>query len=133
MSEVSDYIAAIEDPRRRAEAEALDKIFRDVTGYKPKLYSGRMIGYGRYDYTYESGHSGTFFATGFAVGKARVTVYILPGYTAFPEITERLGKYKHGKSCFYFTRLENADERALRDLIAAGVKDLATRWDVHPE
>ncbi len=132
IAEAEAHIAAIEDPRRRGEAEQLDRIFREVTGYQPKLWSGRMIGYGQYDYTYDSGHSGTWLATGFAAAKRNVTIYIMPGYTPFPEIMERLGKYKLGKSCLYLTRLENADETALRDLIRAGLDDLATRWDIQP-
>lgn len=132
MTEAEAHIAAIDDPGRKAEAQRLDTIFREVTGYVPKLWSGRMIGYGAYDYTYDSGHSGTFLATGFAVSKRQLTVYILPGYTPFPEIMARLGKHKHGKSCLYVTRLDTIDEAALRDLIRAGLDDLGTRWEVRP-
>ncbi|MEM9475874.1 MAG: DUF1801 domain-containing protein [Pseudomonadota bacterium] len=130
VAEAEAHITAIDNPRRKAEAEALDRIFREVTGYQPKLWSGRMVGYGQYDYTYDSGHSGTWLATGFAVGKRNVTVYIMPGYTPFPDIMARLGKYKLGQACLYLTRLENADETALRDLIRAGLDDLGTRWTV---
>lgn len=126
------FIAGIEDPRRKAEAERLDGIFRDVTGFRPLLWSGRMIGYGSYDYTYASGHSGTFLATGFAVAKRQVTIYVLPGYTPFPDIMARLGKHRIGKSCLYLTRLGDADEDALRDLIRAGLDDLGTRWPINP-
>ena len=126
------HIAGIEDPRRREEAERLDGIFRKVTGFRPRLWSGRMIGYGAYDYTYPTGHSGTFLATGFAVSKRQVTIYVLPGYTPFPEIMARLGKHRTGKSCLYLTRLDDADEDALRDLIRAGLEDLATRWPIAP-
>ncbi|MEO1788459.1 MAG: DUF1801 domain-containing protein [Pseudomonadota bacterium] len=130
VAEVQAQIAAIEDPRRKAEAEQLDQIFREVTGYRPKLWSGRMVGYGQYDYTYDSGHSGTSLATGFAPAKRNLTIYIMPGYTPFPDIMARLGKYKMGKACLYLTRLEHADEQALRDLIRAGLDDLGTRWAV---
>ncbi|MEL6645140.1 MAG: DUF1801 domain-containing protein [Pseudomonadota bacterium] len=130
VAEVEAHIAATPDPARRAEAEALDAIFREVTGFRPRLWSGRMIGYGSYDYTYASGRSGTWLATGFAVGKRNVTVYILPGYTEFPQIMERLGKYKKGNACLYLTRLENADQTALRDLIRAGLEDLGQTWEV---
>ena len=130
IAEVQAHIAAIEDPRRKAEAEALDAIFRDVTGFQPRLWSGRMIGYGSYEYTYASGRSGTWLATGFAVGKRNLTVYILPGFTEFPEIMDRLGKYKKGKACIYLTRLEHADDGALRDLIQAGLEDLGKTWAV---
>ncbi|MEO1155364.1 MAG: DUF1801 domain-containing protein, partial [Pseudomonadota bacterium] len=71
-------------------------------------------------------------ATGFAPAKRNLTIYIMPGYTPFPDIMARLGKYKMGKACLYLTRLDNADENALRDLIRAGLDDLATRWPVAP-
>lgn len=126
---VRAHIAGLDD-RRRAEAERLDAIFRAATGFAPRLWSGRMVGYGVYDYTYETGHSGRFLATGFAAAARHLTIYILPGYTAFPEIMERLGPHRHGKSCIYITRLETTDENALSDLIRAGLKDLGTRWEV---
>lgn len=129
---VRAFIEGIEPERRRDEARALDMLFRDVTGFAPKLWSGRMIGYGQYDYTYESGHSGTSLATGFAVAARQLTIYIMPGYTPFPEIMERLGKHRTGKCCLYLTRLEHADEGALRDLIRAGLEDLGTRWEITP-
>ena len=132
MTEAEAYIVGIEDARRRAEAEHLDAIFREATGFRPHLWSGRMIGYGAYDYTYESGHSGTSLATGFAVAPRQITLYIMPGYTPFPDIMARLGKHRAGKACLYLTRLEDADEAALRDLIRAGLDDLATRWTVRP-
>lgn len=132
MTEAKAHIAAIDDPRRRAEAQRLDALFREVTGFAPKLWSGRMIGYGAYDYTYESGHSGTSLATGFAVAPRQITVYIMPGYTPFPDIMARLGRHRTGKSCVYITRLDQVDEAALADLIRAGLDDLATRWTVRP-
>ena len=124
------HIASIEPERRRLEAEALDLMFREVTGFEPRLWSGRMVGYGSYDYTYDTGHSGTSLATGFAIAPRQITVYIMPGYTPFPEIMARLGKHRTGKCCLYLTRLEHADDRALRDLIRAGLDDLGTRWEV---
>ena len=130
--EVNAHIDAIKPERRRDEARLLDTIFQDATGFNPKLWSGRMVGYGLYNYTYDSGHSGTCLATGFAMGARQISLYIMPGYTTFPEIMERLGKHKTGKACVYLTKLEHADEAALRDLIQAGLKDLGTRWPVEP-
>ena len=131
-AEAMAHIEAIEPESRRDEARALDAIFRDVTGFGPKLWSGRVVGYGQYAYTYDSGHSGTSLATGFAMAARQISVYIMPGYTPFPEIMARLGKHKTGKSCLYLTKLENADESALRDLIRAGLDDLGTRWTIEP-
>ena len=132
MTEAERHIQEIADPRRKKEAVTLDALFRAITGYEPRLWAGRMVGYGSYDYTYESGRSGTFLATGFAISARQVTVYIMPGYTPFPDIMGRLGTYKHGKSCLYITRLEKIDIEVLKELIRAGLDDLATRWAINP-
>lgn len=134
MSEdaAAEFIAFIDDSRRRDEAQRLDALFRNVTGYAPRLWSGRVIGYGAYEYTYASGHGGRAFATGFAVARRHLTIYVMPGYAPFPDILARLGKHRKGKACLYLTRLEDANEEALRDLIRAGLDDLATRWTVEP-
>lgn len=126
------WLRAVEPERRRAEALALDAVFREVTGFAPVIWAGSMVGYGRYDYTYASGRSGSYFATGFAPRKAKLSVYIMPGYADFGEILARLGKHKIGKSCLYITKLDDIDLGVLAELIRAGLDDLAQRWDVHP-
>ena len=132
MSDAEAYIAAITDPGRRAEAERLDAIFRDVTGWRPRLWQGRIVGYGSYDYAYPSGRSGTSLATGFGTGSKQIALHIMPGYQDFGPILSRLGKHRTGAACIYITRLENADEAALRDLIRTGLDRLATLWPVQP-
>ena len=117
------------DPARRDEALTLDAIFREVTGWQPRLW-GKLIGYGAYHYRYQSGREGDFLATGFAPGAARVSLHILPGYTDFPEIAARLGPHTRGKSCWYVKRLADVDEGVLRELIAAGLADLARQFKV---
>jgi hypothetical protein len=69
---VSEFIAAIEHPVRRADAEALDALFRAETGWEPRMWGPTIIGYGSYDYTYETGYSGTSLATGFSPRKANL-------------------------------------------------------------
>lgn len=132
LSDVAAHVAALQPDYRREEAMRLDALFRDTTGFQPKLWSGRMIGYGEYAYTYKSGHSGRWLATGFAAPARHLTVYIMPGYTPFPDIMARLGPHKVGRSCLYITRLDRIDEAVLAELIQAGLEDLATRWTIEP-
>jgi len=132
MSEVEALIGAIDNQNRQRDARALDALFRKVTGWQPRLWSGRMIGYGRYHYRYESGREGDCLATGFAVQKSKFSIYIMPGYNDFAEITARLGKHKRGKACLYVNKLADIDQDALADLIRAGLDDLARRWTVLP-
>lgn len=129
---VDSFIAGVEHPVRRADAETLNELFQKVTGYKPRMWGPSIIGYGRYHYKYESGREGDFLATGFSPRKANQVIYIMPGYTDFGEILDRLGKWKKGKSCLYINKLQDIDLSVLEELIRAGVADLNKTWPVHP-
>lgn len=126
------FLAAVEPEKRRAEAQRLDAIFREVTGFPTRLWGPSILGYGRYAYRYESGHSGVTLATGFSPRKAEIVIYILPGYADFAPILAGLGPHRLGKSCLYLRNLDRVDESALRRLIRAGLDDLSTRWTVEP-
>lgn len=132
MDEVAEFLAKVEPPRRHAEAAELNALFRKVTGWQPRFYKGGMLGYGRYDYTYTSGRSGSTFATGFAPRKAKLSIYIMPGYANFDPILARLGKHCKGKSCLYLNKLADADLDVLAELIRAGLEDLNGHWPVQP-
>lgn len=130
---VAAYLEAVDHPRRREDAMVLDRLFQEVTGFQPRMWGDTIIGYGRYDYTYESGRSGSFLATGFAPRKANMVVYVLPGYADFSEILDRLGPHRLGKSCLYLGALSKVDLDVLAELIRAGLADLGQRWPVFPE
>jgi hypothetical protein len=125
------FLDGIADPARRDEADRLLTIFAEASGYPPRLWGGSMVGFGRYAYRYDSGHSGESLATGFAARKAELSIYILPGYADFGDILARLGPHRLGKACLYLKRLDRVDEGALRDLIRAGLEDLGKRWTIH--
>ena len=130
--DVTAFLKSVEPKRRSGDALELDRVFREATGYSPVHWTGGIIGYGSYDYTYKSGRSGSFLATGFAPRKANLVVYIMPGYADFGDILADLGKHKLGRSCLYLNKLADVDEAALKRLIKAGLKDLATHWPVKP-
>lgn len=131
-ADVATFLAAVEPESRRADALALDAVFRDVTGFAPRMWGPSIVGYGQYHYVYDSGREGHSLATGFAVRKNDLVLYIMPGYADFGDILDRLGKHRKGKSCLYFKRIEAIDEGALRELIAAGLDDLGKKWPVEP-
>lgn len=124
------WASSLEPPERTADAQALDAVFRDATGFAPQLWSGGIIGYGRYDYRYKTGRSGTYLATGFAPRKAKISIYIMPGYANFDPILNRLGKHKSGQACVYVNKLADIDLAVLSELIQAGLENLATHWPV---
>lgn len=131
-TDVAAFLTSIEPERRRSDALRLDEIFREETGFDPVIWGDSIVGYGRYEYRYKTGHCGEFLATGFAARKANLVLYIMPGYADFGTILDDLGKHRLGKSCLYLTGLAKVNEDALRRLIHAGLDDLARRWPILP-
>lgn len=129
-TEFERWVTSVAPEARREEAMALDALFRAATGFAPRVWTGGIVGYGAYDYTYASGRSGTWMATGFAPRKAKLSVYIMPGYADFGDILARLGPHQMGKSCLYITRLARVDPAVLAELVQAGLRNLATHWPV---
>jgi hypothetical protein len=127
---VDDFLESVTPPQRQAEARRLVTIFVEVTGYAPRIYTGGMVGFGQYAYTYAAGHSGTSLATGFAPRKADLSIYVMPGERDITPLLARLGKHRMGKACLYLRHLTDADEGVLRDLIAQRLADLKSRWPV---
>jgi hypothetical protein len=124
---VADFIAAIPETRRREEAALVDAMHRRVTGLEPRMWGPSIIGYGSYDYVYDSGRSGTMCRAGFSPRKTAMTLYLMGHYLdRQPEadaLLAKLGKHKTGKSCLYVNKLADVDLAVLEQLVALS-------WDV---
>lgn len=129
-ADVAAFLAAVEHPTRREDAHTLDRLFRQITGWNPRLWGPSIVGYGSYHYRYDSGREGDFLATGFSPGKAKLSVHIMPGYADFGGILARLGKHKIGKSCLYVNKLADIDMAVLAEIIRAGLDDLNQKYPV---
>lgn len=119
---VKDFIAAVPNETRRKDAETLLKLFEKATGWKAQMWGPTIIGFGKYTYTYDSGHSGDMAVTGFSPRGASLSLYA--GYPAEPEIAvilKTLGKHKSSKACVYINKLEDVDIKAMEKLIKTGV------------
>ena len=128
----ADFIAAVEHPTRRADAEILDRMFRDITGWQPVMWGPTIIGYGSYHYKYDSGREGDSLATGFSPRKANQSLYIMPGYQDMGDLLERLGKHKKGAACLYINKLTDVDLGVVEEIIRRGLDDLGQRYEVTP-
>lgn len=119
---VEDYIAALPEARRREEAPVIDAIHRRVTGLEPKMWGPSIIGYGSYDYRYDSGHSGTMARAGFSPRKAAITLYLMEDYGDRQDeanaLFAALGKHKTSKVCLYINKLADVDLAVLEKLVA---------------
>lgn len=114
---VEEVLDRVTGPRR-AEADELLELHREVSGAEPVVWAGRIIGFGEYEYRYESGHGGRAPELAFATGSAKHTIYLTENFTErWPDLMSELGDYRASKVCLYITRLSKVDRGALRALL----------------
>lgn len=121
---VEDFLNSIEDEKKRQDSYVILDLMKQATHEEPKLWGGSMVGFGKYSYTYASGHSGEWFLTGFAPRKKNLTLYIMSGFEGYDELMVNLGKYKTGKSCLYINKIEDIDLVMLRELVESSVEHM---------
>ena len=114
---VQEFLAGIEHPKRRRDAETLLEMMGRVTGEKARL-SGTIVGFGTYHYKYQSGREGDSGAAGFSPRKAASTVYVPDGVSAHTDLLERLGPHTPGVGCIYIKDLEAIDLEVLEAIVA---------------
>ena len=114
---VADFIAAVPDPLRRADAETLVALLGERSGEPATMWGPSIIGFGRYRYTYDSGRSGEMCRIGFSPRKAETVLYLTDGFPSHGELMARLGKHRTGKSCLYIKRLSDIDMAVLTQLV----------------
>jgi hypothetical protein len=116
---VADFIAAVESDVRRADAQVVLKLMRDVTGEKPYMLGPSIVGFGSYE-----SNTGTWPIAGFSPRKANLVVYLEPEFAQREALMKKLGKHKTGKSCVYINKLADVDMGVLRALVARSVKHM---------
>ena len=120
VSEVLDRIAG----PRRAEAEELLELHREVTGLEPVVWAKRILGFGEVGYAYESGRTGRMPELAFAPGAARHTLYLTPDFAdRWPDLIDALGPHKASKVCLYLTRLTKIDMDVLREFLVRALAE----------
>lgn len=119
---VAAFLKSITDERRRTDAMAVAAMMKSVTRAEPKMWGTSIVGYGRQHYKYASGREGDWFRTGFSPRKDSLTLYITSGIEQYPDLTEKLGKFKAGRACLYIRQLSDVDRKVLRQLIARSLK-----------
>ena len=127
-ADVLAYIDGIEHAGRREDAHILLEMLGEVTGESARMWGPSIIGFAQYHYVYESGREGDHFLTGFAPRKANMVVYVMPGFAAYGDLLDQLGKYKTGSSCLYLGRLGSIDTKVLRRLVDKSVKDMRKKY-----
>lgn len=126
--DVREFLNTVEQDQRREDSFRVLGIMEELTGMEAKMWGNSIVGFGDYHYKYESGREGDFFKVGFSPRKTSLTLYIMPGFERYPELMEKLGKYKTGRSCLYVKKLTDVDEGVLKELIVESVAYMTEKY-----
>jgi len=130
--DVKVFLQQLENDQQREDSLALIGLMEEESGYQAALH-GTMIGFGMYHYKYASGREGDWFVTGFAPRKRNMTVYIMPGFSDYEKELAKIGKHKTAKSCLYFNKLADLDEKMLRKMVRHSVKTMQKKYPCRAE
>ena len=124
---VSAYLDARATEEQRADCKVLMAMLEKFTKQGPKMWGPSIVGFGSYEYTYDSGRSGESCLAGFALRGKQTVIYLVADSKEQELMLPRLGKHKIGKSCLYFKRLGDLNLSVLEQLIAAAVIEVKRR------
>lgn len=124
---VTDFLAAVGDDAKRADAKAIDKMLREVTGEKPAMWGPTMIGYGTYKNTNTIGEA-DWPKIAFSPRKGATVLYIVASFLASDPLMKKLGKCTRGKSCLYINKLADVDQKVLRELATRSWKAMSQKY-----
>lgn len=122
---VDEFIANIENSRRRSDALTALRIYEEVTGLPPVMWGPSIIGFGTHHYVYESGREGDMPAAAFSPRKTSMTFYVGAQFEGAAELYARLGKYKKSTACLYINKLDDVDLDVLVEIIRREYRSLS--------
>ena len=114
---VSQYLAAIENPDRREDCQALAKLMGRASGEQPRMWGAAIVGFGVHSYRYASGKEGEMCQIGFSSRKGDISIYGLTSAPGAGALLAKLGKHKQGKGCLYISKLSDIEPKVLEQLI----------------
>jgi hypothetical protein len=126
-SSITAHIDSIDNETRKSDCRKVIEIMSEESGCEPIMW-GSIVGFGQYHYKYDSGREGDFMRLGFANRKTALTLYIMAGFDAYPDLMSKLGKFKTGKSCLYLKCLDDVDVDVLRRLIRESLRYMAEKY-----
>jgi hypothetical protein len=120
---VEEFLAAVPQQRRRADAHTLVALMREATGEEPVMWGPSIVGFGTYHYRYASGHEGDSALASFSPRKQHLVVYLVGGFEdRYASALARLGPHKTGKGCLYLRSLDGVDLKVLRELVVRSAR-----------
>ena len=118
--DVTAFLNAVPNERRRAEGHATRALMERITGEPAVMWGPTMVGFGSERYEGKT-TSGDWFVIGFSPRKPALTIYgVYDGYGPANPLFEQFGPHTTGKGCLYLKRLDDVDAAVLEQLVREG-------------
>jgi hypothetical protein len=124
---VDDFIANLENTRRRTDALTALMIYKKITGLPPVMWGPAIIGFGSLHYVYETGREGDMPAAAFSPRKTCMTFYVDNKFEGAEKLYAKLGKHKKSVACLYINKLDDVDLDVLYEIIAREYRTVSPR------
>jgi hypothetical protein len=121
---VADFLATISDVKRREDCMSIIDLLSKVSGFEPKMWGTGIVGFGIYNYKYESGYTGNAPLAGLASRKNAITVYMASTFDQREALLSQLGKHKSSKACIYIQKLEDVDISILSQIVKKSIEHI---------
>jgi hypothetical protein len=119
---VEEFLQAVPDPVRRADAQALAGLLGEITGEPAVMWGSAIVAFGRYRERLSSGRETDAALAAFSPRKPHLVLYgMSEAMERDAERMQRLGPRSTGKGCLYIKRLDAVDRAVLRELVAESV------------
>jgi len=125
---VASFIDQLADQTKRADAKALVKLMREVTGELPKMWGPSIVGFGTCHYKYDSGREGDMPVASFSPREPATVIYLLTGARGSDALFAKLGKHTIGRSCLYIKKLADVDQAVLKTLVVKSIAEIRSRY-----
>jgi hypothetical protein len=114
---VDDFIASIEDPIRRADAEKTLEMYKRITGERAIMWGPAIVGFGSEPLKYATGRELDWPLAAFSPRKQNMTLYVICSSPEQPGLLEKLGRHSTSLSCLYIKKLSDVDEKVLEAVV----------------
>ena len=120
---VTDFLATVEHPTRRADGEVVRALLEDVSGEPAVMWGPSIVGFGSY-----RGSTGDWPRLAFSPRKAELVVYLMQRFEGRDDMLARLGKHTLRGSCLCIKKLADVDQGVLRELATRTLEQMNAQY-----
>ena len=112
---------------RKSDCNAIAAMMAKASKAPAQMWGPSIVGFGSYDLV--SGKTANAWpVVGFSPRKGEIVIYIAPSLLEDEARLRKIGRHRHGKSCFYIKSLADVDAKELGKLIADSVAHIQKKY-----